>query len=114
MLFLLVFNHCSLISEEVISMVKVKLLSPPDNFVTKISDQTFWWEPVKGAEVYNLQIVIPDLTNPHFLILDTTITNNAFSYSLNPGEYEWRVNASNSAYSTQYTKRSLLIVSPVP
>jgi hypothetical protein len=41
--------------------------------------------------------------------LDTNITAAKFSYSLFPGQFQWRVKAINSAYETEYMVRTLTI-----
>ena len=105
----LFLGSCTLILEEDIQNQIVLLNSPGDGFETYMSSQTFWWESVNGAMSYNLQIVNPGFENPNFLLLDTNLTKTKFYYSLNPGNYEWRVMAYNSAYTTQYSKRSLTI-----
>jgi len=92
-----------------ISGEKVVLLSPHDNLETYISTQTFWWDYVQDAENYQLQVVTPEFIQPARLILDTLLTQNKFLVNLNPGIYQWRVRALNSAYSTDYSMYSFQI-----
>lgn len=88
----------------------VTLISPPDNYQSNTATVLFWWEEVKGAEKYNLQIVKPDFTTPLQLILDSNVTSNKFTFTLVPGNtYQWRVRAMNNASETEYTVRTLSI-----
>ena len=41
---------------------KVTLNSPPDNYVSKDATMLFWWNEVKGAEEYQLQVVDSSFT----------------------------------------------------
>jgi hypothetical protein len=69
----------------------------------------FWWEDIEGADSYHLQIVSPRFQNIRKLVLDTTITDNRFGVTLQPGTYEWRVRAQNNAGYTEYTVQQLAI-----
>lgn len=85
------------------------VLAPANNTASSSSSQLFWWEELKGADKYNLQIVKPGFSAVQQLILDSTITNNQFSYSLLPGVYQWRVRAMNNSSYTQYITYNLTI-----
>ena len=87
----------------------ITLLAPANNIVSSSSSQTFWWEELKGAENYNLQIVKPNFSSIQQFVLDTTVTNNRFSYSLMPGVYQWRVRAMNNSSNTAYVIYNLTI-----
>jgi hypothetical protein len=88
---------CTDIFENDISDKTVLINAPRDSLRTTIATQTFWWDFVDGADFYNLQIVYPSFDYIERIILDTT------------GNYEWRVNAFNSAYSTPYSLYTLII-----
>jgi hypothetical protein len=100
---------CTDIIEPNISREKVKLLAPVDSLVTLYSTQTFWWEPVKNANLYSLQIVSPTFDYIERLIIDTVVEANQFSISLFPGQYQWQVKAYNYSYTTEYTTNTLFV-----
>jgi hypothetical protein len=87
----------------------VDVVSPTDNFVSQLQGITFWWNPLKGATSYQIQIVSPSFDNIQRINLDSTITSTKFLYVLAPGAYQWRVKALNSAYSTAYTTLNLTV-----
>lgn len=87
----------------------ITIIAPANNTVSSNFSQTFWWDDIKGAENYNLQIVKPDFSSVQQLILDTTLTNNQFSFSLLPGAYQWRVRAMNNSSYTEYVIHNITI-----
>lgn len=87
----------------------VVLLSPADGYETTTLTHLFWWEEVKNAESYNLQIVSTSFSSIQSLLLDTNLTTNKFSFSLLPGMFEWRVRAFNSSSDGPYSVFSLII-----
>ena len=103
------FWKCSDFLEDDLEDVEVILLTPPDNHVSTLSTQTFWWDPVKDASGYNLQIVAPSFDNMQRLLLDTNIVDNQFQFTLAPGEYQWGVIAYNSSSSTYQYYFTLVI-----
>jgi len=100
---------CSEIFEVDISNEPVTLLAPHDSLVTTMNAQTFWWDYVENADHYQLQIVTPDFELVRRLYLDTTIVVNSFDFALDPGIYQWRVRALNSAYQTAFSTHNLTI-----
>lgn len=88
---------------------QITILAPVNNTVTSNFTQTFWWEEVKGAENYQLQIVKPNFIAIQQLILDTTIVTTKFFYTLQPGTYQWRLRAKNSSSQTEYFTFNLTI-----
>lgn len=87
----------------------ITVLAPANNTASSTASQTFWWEDLKGAEKYNLQIVKPNFSSIQQFVLDSTITKNQFSYSLLPGVYQWRVRALNNSSYTDYVIYNLTI-----
>lgn len=111
---ILIFNltvivGCDDIIERNISDVTVVVHSPPDSLISTLVTQVFWWNEVDGADYYNLQIVSPSFSYILQLVTDTNIYGTKFSYSLNPGNYEWRIKALNFAYETPFTTQMLII-----
>jgi hypothetical protein len=100
---------CSLIFETDISDDEVYINAPVDSLNTTNNFITFWWDYVPEAEKYNLQIVSPSWNSINTLIVDTNLTENKFSISISPGEYDWGVSAYNNSSSTGYTVYHLVI-----
>jgi hypothetical protein len=74
---------------------KVTLLGPINNLVTTDTIQTFYWEKLDGATVYQLQIVSPRFDSIVRLIIDTAISGNILAKDLDVNSYQWKVRASN-------------------
>lgn len=87
----------------------VVLLSPANGFETTTLTHLFWWEEVKNASSYNLQIVSTSFSSIQSLLLDTNLTTNKFAFTLPPGLFEWRVRAFNSSSKGPYSIFSLQI-----
>jgi hypothetical protein len=100
---------CSAIFEEPIDDEHVIVITPGDSTKSLVYGVTFWWNPVEDATKYNLQIVSPNFNDLTSVILDTNIAGTKFTYSLDPGTYQWRIRAFNSSSETAYTTRTLLV-----
>jgi len=87
----------------------IKVIAPKDDLKTTNNLITFWWEELDGAEKYNLQIVKPSFSSVTNIILDTNITSTKFSLSLNPGNYQWRIRATNAGGSNHFQTYNLMI-----
>lgn len=83
--------------------------APANNLITTLNLITFWWEPVDGAEKYNLQIVKPAFGKVAQVIADTNVTNTKFNFSLQPGMYQWRIKATNAGHATAFQTFNLRI-----
>ena len=105
-------SACSDFIEEDSENDQVELLGPADQITTETQTLTYWWESLKGASSYRLQIAKPNFSELVSLELDTLLSNTQFAHTLNPGEFEWRVRAENSAYQTVYTSRHITIEEP--
>jgi hypothetical protein len=101
---------CIDIFENDLSNSKVELLAPADEIITTELSNIFWWNYMEGALWYELQVVTPQFSNVTSLKLDTTIENNNFQFSLQPGVYQWRVRAFNGSSSTDFSTNSLTII----
>lgn len=109
--FLLVFivlsiTSCDDILEEDISNDIVHIISPTHGSVIEGNTVQFSWQPLQGADNYRIQL----LANNQAYVLDSLVSINHFIYSLNPGEYQWRIKGENFAYQTQYTFPASFIV----
>ena len=100
---------CKDILEENLEDKEVTILSPENGITTSESPINFIWEKVEGADQYKIQIATPSFSNIRQIILDSVISETKFSLALNPGVYEWRVKALNSAYETTYSCRFITI-----
>lgn len=106
-----VFIGCKEFIEPSIEKKNVVLLAPTSGAESSLYSQTFWWEEVKDALKYRLQVVTPDFDHTLRLVLDTLVDRNKFNYSLDPGNYEWRVRAENGSSKTPYVKSAFVIYS---
>lgn len=104
-----VFQSCDDFISKDITGETVVTLSPANEDTVSSYSQLFWWEEIEGAEEYHLQVVKPSFSYIQQLLLDTTIVENKFSFSLQPGTYQWRVRALNNAGFTPYTINTLTI-----
>jgi hypothetical protein len=96
----------------VVDDIRNKILvvnAPADNLITTNNVITFWWEPLDGAEKYNLQVVQPNFAVIASLIADTNVTGTKFNLTLQPGVYQWRIKATNAGHSTAFQTFSLRI-----
>lgn len=100
---------CKDIIEPDIKGNTVNLLSPVNGYNSQSASISFWWDEVKYATRYHLQVAKPDFTNVQALLLDSNITTNKFMYSFGSGPYQWRIRAENGSSQTVYTTRSFSI-----
>ncbi len=100
---------CGEIFEKNLGKEPVTLLSPTNNYETTTLTQNFWWEEIKGATKYNLQIVSPSFSSINQMVLDTNLIDNLYTFTLSPGQYQWRVKAMNESSSTAFVTYNLTI-----
>lgn len=105
----LLSTGCKEFIEPSIEKKNTVLLAPANGTETNVYNQTFWWEELDNALQYRLQVVMPDFNNTSRLVLDTIVTKSKFSYTLEPGNYEWRVRAENGSSQTPYSKAAFII-----
>lgn len=108
-LFALIVSSCSEIIETSIEDKQVTVIAPGDGVTSPVYGVTFWWNPLDNALRYNLQVVSPDFNNVTVLVLDTMVRSTKFTYTLNPGIYEWRIRAENGSSKTPYLTRKLVV-----
>ncbi len=109
LLFVLFLGSCQLIVEEDLSSATIEIIAPRDGAISSENVQQFVWEPVEFALEYTLQIAKPSFSVIDKLVVDTTIENTKFQYSLPPGIYQWRIKAQNGSSETAYLVRDLII-----
>ena len=100
---------CQSLLEQDITGDTVTLNSPPNGLHSEDYTQTFWWDDVKGASSYNLQVVSPSFDFMQKMVLDTNITDNQFTYSFYPDTFTCRIKAYNAAYETAFTYATFYI-----
>lgn len=104
------FSCEEILLEEDISEENVTLVAPANNAQFFSTSMSFFWEELKDADRYHLQIARPNFETPLQIVLDTLVSGNSFSFQLNVGDYEWRLKAVNSSYETAYKSRFFTIV----
>lgn len=102
-------TSCKEFIEPSLSKKKISLLAPSDNIETTSYQQTFWWEKHEDALQYRLQIVSPRFDNIEKLVLDTVVKTDKFTFTLDPGKYQWRVRAENGSSQTPYATQSFTV-----
>ncbi|WP_146198854.1 fibronectin type III domain-containing protein [Pararcticibacter amylolyticus] len=103
------FTSCSEFIEESIEDETVHLNAPADSAESNKYLQSFWWDPVEYARSYRIQIVRPSFDHAEELILDSLTKDAHYSYTLEPGTYQWRVRAENSGSKTGYSTHTLIV-----
>jgi hypothetical protein len=109
LLMMLTAFGCKEFFEPSIDKDTVTLLAPVNGTETAQYAQTFWWTEVEHALKYRLQVVAPDFVNTSKLVLDTVVATDKFTFSLDPGKYEWRVRAQNGSSQTLYTTAAFTV-----
>lgn len=109
-LFVLLILSCDDIVEKNIKKESVVLKTPSDGYSTSTALQNFWWEELQGATQYELMIVSPDTLKPDVLVLDTLVSKNHFTWTLDTGHYAWCVRGVNSSYRTINSCHELEII----
>ena len=104
-----VFSCNDIIDEVNITNDIVTILAPSNGATLTDTNITFTWNPIDGADAYQLQIATPDFVNATSIVLDSTLTITAYAKILSSGDYQWRVRAKNANYQTAYTTQSLTI-----
>jgi hypothetical protein len=112
--FIILNNSCSDFIEPNLEKKNITLMSPPNNYRTTNMTNTFWWEEVKGATKYRLQIVDSNFNYIGRLVLDSPVTTNEFNYTLTAGTFQWRVRAENSSSNTSYSQPRTLHIDSTP
>jgi hypothetical protein len=106
---ILMFGSCQDFIEVNLGKKNMTILSPANNTVSPNFNQIFWWEELKGADQYQIQIVKPAFSSIAEFITDTTVTTTKFLYTLHPGTYQWRIRAKNSSSATDFITYNLTI-----
>ena len=100
---------CDDLIEPDISGQSVALLTPAANSRSTTVVQRFDWAAVSNARTYRIQIAHPSFAKVTRLVLDSVVRQPSLAKSLNPGTYEWRVQALNAGYETGFALRTLVV-----
>lgn len=103
------YTSCSEFIEVSLQEETVQLIAPGNKSTQTSYTQTFWWEKVNGATRYRIQIVRPGFDSILNLVCDSLVGSNKITFSLSPGDYEWRVRAENNTSESRYSTWSLSI-----
>jgi hypothetical protein len=101
--------NCEAIFEENISENTVVLLSPTDT--SEVTNKTihFNWQKMLEAAEYQIQLARPNFDNASQILIDSLTPQTIISINLEVGDYQWRVKALNSNFSTDYSTNSFSI-----
>lgn len=102
-LFILSMFSCEeILFEKDISTAQLEILAPRNNSLIKASTIFFSWTKVEGATTYEVQLATPNFESAQQIIFNSIVEEISYSDDLLPGDYEWRVRAVNSGYSTAF------------
>lgn len=100
-----------------ISNEQVRLLAPSDSTIVVQNTVVFSWEEVYEASQYHIQVATPSFENAAQIVIDSVIVADStfvgtrITKTLNDSEYEWRVKAMNSDFSTEFSINSFSVES---
>ncbi|QTE21139.1 hypothetical protein [Polaribacter cellanae] len=100
---------CEALFVDDITQDAVIILAPKNNSQLESGKITFHWEKLSDTLSYQIQIATPNFENAKQILLDSLTKKNTISKELSTGEYQWRVKASNTNFSTTYTTANLTI-----
>jgi uncharacterized protein YegP (UPF0339 family) len=100
--FILMISACDDFIERKLTGQTITVLAPADSAVLSATSVTFWWEEVKGATKYNIQVVKPSFSNIQYIVADSNVAGDKFTVNLQPGAYQWRIKALNNSTHTEF------------
>jgi len=104
------FIACDDIIEVVdISNETVTILAPVDGSVIDTTRVNFTWKAIEEAETYHLQVARPTFNEATQIVIDSIVLTTFFKSTLDLGNYQWRINAKNSGYETNYVTQSFSV-----
>jgi len=109
LLCVLLFVGCDDIIEKDISKSFTEIIAPANNSTISGPEVLFWWNYVEGSDYYELQLVKPNFQSVEYLLADTILEKNKITFAIDPGVYEFRIRACNSAYCTEYSYRNFTL-----
>lgn len=106
---LYLFIACEAIFIEDISNEEVTIISPTEGSEFDKAIIKFNWNKLDNADQYHFQIAKPNFNATTQIVEDTLVEVAVFSKELPTGDYQWRVNAINSEFETNYVTSSFKI-----
>lgn len=99
-----------------ISAVIVSAIAPLNHVTAPAGEVLFLWRPLDGATSYRITIVSPSFAQASRAIADRILADTVLSFSqeLEPGAYQWSLQASNPSYSTRELIYTLNVAAPEP
>jgi len=110
MMCVVLFSCEEIINVENISNDTVEILAPTNNAALADGTISFNWQGLSGADGYELQIATPNFASATQIVLDSIVSANSFTKTLEAASYEWRIRGVNSAYATVYTTNGFNVV----
>ncbi len=104
-----VLSSCRDVFETDLTGQDITVVMPVDSALVTDMTVQFKWQEVDGASGYRLEIVQPSFAAPTSYEFDSTISTTEAFIVLNPGEYQWRVSATNHSSSSNYETRTLYV-----
>lgn len=99
LVFVGILVSCEDILEEDITNAMITVNYPLNNEEIESNVVNFQWSELDGADNYRIQI----FSTSQNIVVDSIVSTNYFTHSLNPGAYQWRIRGENFAYQTAYT-----------
>jgi len=99
----MLWTACKEFIEPAITNSKVQVIAPGNGYQSSKYAISFNWEETDDALYYRLQVVSPTFDSVSTLVVDTLIKANKLTVSLDPGKYQWHVQAQNGSSKTAYT-----------
>ncbi len=90
---------CDDVLEEDISNDNVQITYPTEGVTIDGNTVQFSWQNLDGADDYRIQIIKSNQT----FEMDSLVSINTLTTTLDPGTYQWRVRGENFAYQTDYS-----------
>jgi hypothetical protein len=90
---------CEDILEKNITNSIVEVIYPKNDVEIFSNVVNFQWTEVDGAKKYRIQVY----SDASRVVLDSLVTKNAISFPISKGDYNWKVRAENSGYTSSYT-----------
>jgi hypothetical protein len=101
---------CDDILEEDISTEQITIIAPANGVQSGLQNIGFHWESADEHRSFRIQVATPDFAQAVSVVVDSLVDKNSFKYKLEPGKYEWRVRAENSAFKSDYSTAAFSIV----
>lgn len=86
-----------------ISTETIQIVTPQNNASLYGQEVSFRWDQIEDAVEYEFQLYTPTIANPIEVIEDQILADRTLNLTLDPGDFEWRVRASNNDSKTDWT-----------